>query len=206
MNPHSTLARPVPRSTEDGPAVRRRPVPWRRFVATVVGVTGMLLANGGVASAHQWGQWHWHRGGPAYLYVWNGMADTTIGEAARRDIHNRPHPVYLFTSSQHTDISLLSGNFGATWGGLAEMIDYSYPHVTHAHATLNTYYYWSAIDAEGVMCQELAHTLGLDHAATGDCMGKGYFSGSTNFFGADSNTGGYSHPTGDLKNMYSTVR
>ena len=199
-------AAPAVRCASDRVAAQRRVVPWRRLLVSAVGVSGMLAASAGSAYAHQWGQWHWHRGGPAYLYVWNGMANTAIGEAARRDIHNRPHPVYLFTSSSHTDISLLSTNAGATWGGLAEMIDYSYPHVTHAHATLNTYYYWSDIDAQGVMCQELAHTLGLEHAATGDCMAKTYFPGWTNFFGADSNSGGYSHPTGDLRDMYSTVK
>jgi hypothetical protein len=122
------------------------------------------------------------------------MANSSIGEAARRDIHSRPHPVYLFTSSSHTDISLLDGNMGNTgWVGLAEMIDYSYPHVTHAHATLNTYYGYDAINAQGVMCQELAHTLGLQHAATGDCMGKGYYN-SVNVYGSHNNT--------DFYNMY----
>lgn len=169
-----------------------------------------VMAGSSVAGAHQWGQWHWHRGGGAvYIYVWNGCESAWVSmcEAARYDIHKRPHPVYLSTVDTHTDISMLSGNFGATgWVGLAEMINYTYPHVTHAHATFNTYYGYSGLNAQGVMCQEIAHTLGLDHAATGDCMAKGYYSGATNYFGADSSASGTSHPTGDLKNMYSTLK
>jgi len=181
----------------------------KKVLAFLAIALASVVAGGDVASAHQWGQWHWHRGGTVYIYVWNGCGDkSAVCEAARKDIHNRAHPVYLINTSEHTDISLLAYDAGNTgWGGLAEMINYSYPHVTHAHATLNNYYGYSALNGQGVMCQEIAHTLGLDHAATGDCMAKGYYSGSTNFFGSTSwDGGGTSHPTGDLKTMYSTLK
>jgi hypothetical protein len=182
----------------------------RRLILILAISATAVLATGGAASAHQWGAWHWHRGGTVYIYVWNGCGSySSICEAARSDIHNHPHPVYLINTSDHTDVSLLAGNYGNTgWVGLAEMINYSYPHVTHAHATYNSYYdpYYSNIQRQGVMCQEIAHTLGLDHAATGDCMALGYYAGGTNYFGSAAGYSASSHPTGDLKTMYSTLK
>jgi hypothetical protein len=181
----------------------------RIAIASLASTCLSLVFSSGVAEAHQWAQWHWHRGGSRVnIYVWNGFPSKPYHEAARLDIHARPHPVWLMQSDTHTDVSLLEvNNQQETWGGLAEMINYAYPHVTHAHATLNTRYSWTNIEAQGVQCQEIAHTLGLDHAATGDCMAKGYYAGSTNFFGSAAwNAGGTSHPSQDLTNMYSTLK
>ena len=197
------------RVTPTGRTSRRR----RGVVAVLAIACASIFAGGDIAQAHQWSNYHWRRGGSSvYIYVYNQCgAAYNICEAARKDIHYRPHPVYLVNASSHTDISLLAGNYGATgWYGLAEIwwnSTYGAPHIGHGHATLNTYYPQSGTAAQqGTMCQEIGHTLGLTHGTSADCMAKSYYSPSSFYFGTASwdAGGGTTHSSGDLKNMYST--
>ena len=178
------------------------------LVVAVAVVSGLLIA--GTASAHQWSCWHWHRGGSAvYIYSYNQTSTYWPSEYARRDIHYRPHPVYLTPVGYHTDQSFLDGYFGATgWVGLAQIMNYSGCHILHAHATLNRSYGYSSAASQGVQCQEIAHTLGLQHNSLGDCMGLGYYASSNGryCFGTTGSTPNCdysnSHEAQDLYNMY----
>jgi hypothetical protein len=201
MRPSAASGPRGPESTGGARSVRRPSGLHRLLVSALL--LGSLVVGVQAASAHPWAQWHWNRSGSAiYLYTQNTAALYSQTNAARLDIQARPHPIYLPAVSYHTNISIMDCYCGNTgWSGLAQMINYSYPIVTHAHATYNRSY---GLPVQGIMCQEIAHTFGLDHAATGDCMGLSYFASSNgkNYFGADSNPSGYSHPTQDLNKMY----
>lgn len=50
------------------------------------------------------------------------------------------------------------------------------------------------VEVQGIFCQEIAHTWGLDHSATNDCMGYGYYYNNTYYYGP--------HNDSDFTNMY----
>ncbi len=190
----------------------------RRRTAVLLGVVFVLLVAN-VAIAHDWDSWHWHK---KTLGIFVFASNFNSAETARADWDFPANVMNLPRVTHHSDVSVFDGNFGDTgWGGLAEIISYfnhchfsflgicfdSRPGITHAHARLNTFYFWpnlntgSGFDAgRGVFCQEIGHTFGLDHSPDG-CMGKGYFAGlSANEFISNLVT---SHSDGDLNAKYS---
>ncbi len=150
----------------------------------------LAAANIGMASAHNWGGWHWDKSGAnIQIQEWQYGSTTAQAEAARLDKWNNIGILYNYSVNYHTDVSVYDGNFGDTgWGGLASIESSSWDwgcwcsdHISHAHARFNTYYgtsdtWW----IQGVYCQEVFHTYGFDHDNTGGCMGLGYFPGSSN--------------------------
>ena len=142
----------------------------------------LLLLNVQIAFAHQWWVWHWHTN-TLHLWVYGQYWPQHV--AAIQDWDSHVSDLHLHTNfKDHTDISVFDGNFGATgWWGLAsiESYDFDWWHlwcwckITHAHSRFNSYYGGTLADVQGVMCQEVGHTYGLDHSNTGDCMGKGYY-------------------------------
>ncbi|MGH7410905.1 MAG: hypothetical protein ACREJ6_07605 [Candidatus Methylomirabilis sp.] len=156
----------------------------RLIVAALsVVVVALLALNIRLAFAHQWWAWHFHSPINILVSPWNSHFQQHIAAAADWDSHVSDLKLRV-NFKQHTDVSMLDGNYGATgWWGLASIEGYTYDWwhwwcwclITHAHATFNNYYGGSAADIQGVQCQEVGHTFGLDHSNTGDCMGKGYF-------------------------------
>ncbi len=142
-------------------------------------IVGLLCANlfvGSGALAHDWGSWHWNRGGSTVtIQIYNTTTYRAEANRAVADWNNRTL-LSLPQVSSHTDISLFDGNYGATgYGGLAEIISYSGSHITHGHARLNYYYSYSSNGKQGVLCQEVGHLFGLTHSNDGGCMGMGYW-------------------------------
>jgi hypothetical protein len=165
-------------------------------VALVVVNTAMVPAT---TSMHRWWQWHWHR---SNLNVWVYGSHVTQTRAAMADWSNNTD-INLTEVTSHNHISAWGQNFGDTgWGGLASIESSSWDwhcwwwcEVTHAHARFNSFYsgtnnWW----AQGVQCQEIGHTFGLDHDNTGGCMGLGYWAGQGNTSSA--------HSRGDINAMY----
>lgn len=167
---------------------RKKSIIWGTLTALLLG------ANIHLVSAHDWFSFHWHK---RTLGTRMAVSSTfaSAAEAARADWSNNTI-VNLQRVNFHTDLSVFDGNFGDTgWGGLASvqgvtldgfhcLIPPLFCQMTHAHAMLNTFYRWSSgsgttSSARGVFCQEIGHTLGLDHSPHG-CMGKGYFDGLKN--------------------------
>jgi hypothetical protein len=89
-------------------------------------------------------------------------------------------------------IHVCNGSYGSNWAGLAEWYyDDSTGHILYGRNRLNDdasginqgggtcwsgFGYMPCQDyAKGVVCQELGHTLGLDHADDTSCMGLGYY-------------------------------
>ena len=192
------------------PTLDRRRLAALLSVSAVV-ATCALAMTASSASAHRWGSWHWNRTGSNIpIYVYNSASTSATAERARADIHARPHPIYLYNASSHTNISVFDEYVsGANYCGLAQIMSYSSGyHITHAHARYNRACGGNGGTgpnyAQGVYSQEIGHTLGLDHSNTGDSMGLGYYSGSNGryCFGLSCNTGSSSHPSNDLYNMY----
>lgn len=203
---------PAAPSEGSGKPTRRRRL--RHLVVLFAMVFGVQLVLGASpATAHDWSWWHWDRGGSYIpIYIYNYASLYTTADNARKDIYYRPHPLYLYNTTSHTDISVFDTyEPSANYCGLAEIIDWRWwtpwtGHILHAHARYNRACgYGTGLNgtAQGVFCQEIAHTLGLDHANTGDCMGLSYYAGSAgrNCFGTACDSA-FSHPAIDLYNKY----
>lgn len=153
---------------------------WKFWVGSAI-VLGLVVANLGVASAHNWGSWHWNKTGSQIViqsYIYGSTTSQAI--AANQDAWNKISILYNYRVNYHTDVSVYDGNFGNTgWGGLASIESSSGSHITHAHARYNTYYPNSSAQIQGIYCQEVFHTYGFDHSNTGDCMGLGYYNNVT---------------------------
>ena len=146
-------------------------------------ITILLAANlyvGQGALAHNWGSWHWNRGGSTVtINVYNTATYRSESSAAINE-WSGDTILSLPQVSSHSDIHVFDGNYGATgWGGIAEIVNYSGSHITHGHARLNYYYSYSSLGKRGVFCQEVGHLFGLTHSNDGGCMGYGYWYGAS---------------------------
>ncbi|HEX9272168.1 MAG TPA: hypothetical protein VGA01_08140 [Candidatus Binatia bacterium] len=151
-------------------------------VLAMCGIVALLvLLNVQLAYGHDWWWYCWHKG--STLGVWVYGSNQAEANAALNDWDSHTH-VNFSRPGSHTDISVWGANFGATgWWGLASIESTSYDwwhhwwwcRIEHAHARYNSYYGGTSGDIQGVLCQEIGHTLGLDHSNTGDCMGKSYY-------------------------------
>lgn len=192
-----------------------KPRRWRRLLLVGVAAVGLQLAFAMPASSHDWSWWHWDKGGsyvPIYYYNYASGSFNTAAQNAINDIHRRPHPVYLIGVGYHTDVSVFDSYVTpVNWCGLASIESWKWwtpwtGHITHAHAQYNRACGGSTGTngyVQGVYCQEVAHTLGLDHSDTGDCMGLSYFAGSAgrNCFGSFCDSS-WSHQALDLYYKY----
>lgn len=157
----------------------------KRLAALVVAVLAVAFTAALTpqpATAHNWGNWHWNKGGTQIViqsYIYGST--TAQAEAARANAWNSVAILYNYSVNYHTDVSVFDANSGNTgWVGLASLESVSGDHILHGHAQYNTYYAESAWEIQGTYCQEVYHTYGFDHNNTGGCMGLGYYAGSGN--------------------------
>jgi hypothetical protein len=163
-----------------------------RLYLTVIAL--LVVANVTAARAHNFWYLYWPRS-DMQVFLVNYV---TEAEAARLDWATNTH-VQLRRSLQHTDISVLGGDYGRTgWAGLTEVkqwgMDYPWRcggslwcRMIHVHSRFNSYYRrelkekggaGADSDVRGVFCMEIGHALGLAHDVPGlpssqqDCMGK----------------------------------
>jgi hypothetical protein len=200
---------------------RRRPQRRLRLLLAVAATTlGLLVLGVGAAGAHDWDGWHWPRGGAEvdiYFYLTSpgGCGGGYPQTNAMYDIWNNPHPVYNWCVDSHSDVSVFEGYSSASWCGLATVWarwwDPWNNHIDHGHAQYNTRCtsgagYSGNAFKQGIYCQEIAHTLGQEHSATGDCMNFGYFSWDQPYQYRWGNTGLYvwdwDHNSADLYYRY----
>lgn len=91
-------------------------------------------------------------------------------------------------------VRMYDADYGQTpWLGLASICSNVSCHILPdggapcgTYTLLNNFYSLSWEQRLGVMCQELGHILGLDHADSGDCMALGYYPNATNYPGSHS--------------------
>lgn len=154
----------------------------RKTIRLSLLVVVFLGLNISVASAHNWWYWCWHTGSTINVRVFGSYQSEALAALFDWDTHT---DVNFNRVTSHTELSVYGANWGAvSWDGLATIVDSSYDwwhhwrycEIDHAHATYNTYRSGSHSnhDIHGIFCQEIGHTLGLDHSDDG-CMGKGYF-------------------------------
>ena len=146
----------------------------------IVSAAVLVVVNVGMATAHDWWDWHWHTGSDIAVLV-----DAVNGAEANAalDDWDKNCNISFPRATAHTEMSVFGGNFGATgWAGLATVESHSFDwwhkwnhsKIDHCHARYNQHYGGTKADIQGIFCQEIGHCMGFDHSNDG-CMGKGYF-------------------------------
>jgi hypothetical protein len=152
----------------------------------VLTLAAAVAATGSASATHSWGGYHWARtGNPFTLKLGNNTSptwatdlatvsndwgnsavlDTTVVPGATRAKTCRP------TSGR---VEVCSANYGNTgWLGVAQIWISGGVHITQGTVKNNDYYFGSSTyqfnntaEQQHVICQEVGHTLGLDHQST----------------------------------------
>lgn len=151
-----------------------------RFVPLVAVV--ILLSVGAVSANHSWGGYHWARtGNPFTLKVgdnirgaaWNGILSTTVSDWSKStvldltQVTGQANPKNCRPTAGRVEVcNSTYGNNG--WLGVAQIWISSGTHISQGTVKLNdtyfnTSYYNTTAWRNLVSCQEVGHTLGLDH-------------------------------------------
>jgi hypothetical protein len=196
--------------------------PHRRlFLRVVLGLTIAFTAVTAQAS-HSWGGYHWARTSNPFTLklgdnvsgTWDGHLAQASGDWSQSDVLNTTivaggtRPKSCRPTSGRTEVCNASyGNNG--WLGIAQIWITGGTHITQGTAKMNDYYFnqpryntdsWRQL----VMCQEVAHTFGLDHQDEtfdnpnlGTCMDY-----TSNPDGPPSNTAPNKHDFDELDTIY----
>jgi hypothetical protein len=171
----------------------------RRLLGTALLAVAISALPSLALGTHSWGGYHWARqSNPFTLKVgdnvtsaWDGILDTTISDWSNSDVH--PSPVVLTKVPGGTRpkpckatagrVEVCNASYGNNgWLGIAQIWITGGTHIVQGVTKVNDYYFntakynttpWRNL----VMCQEVGHTLGLDHqdenftnANLGTCM------------------------------------
>jgi hypothetical protein len=153
----------------------------RRLLGVVAGLTLVLAIPGITAADNSWGGYHWARtSNPFTLKVgdnvsgaWDSFLDNAEADWAASSVLNlsevagsgNPKPCRAPTGA----IQVCNASYGNNgWLGIAGIYITGGEHITKGYVKLNDYYFnQSAYNTTGwrslVACQEIGHTLGLDH-------------------------------------------
>jgi hypothetical protein len=194
----------VPKATpniNDSSRLHQPISPMLRFLLAVP-VAGLLFfANVSIARAHWEANLHWNKTGDHIEIRQLSTGEYSYyADQARQNGYATISILYNYDSAVHTDISAYSvyvGDTGPAGQWHLESADWDwgtmgYNHITHAHSWFNEYYAYSpwsltGSQIQGVFCQEIAHGWGLDHSATNDCMGYGYYYNDKYYYGSHNN-------------------
>src|SRR5215510_4502416 len=156
-----------------------------RRITIVVAMAFCMLAMFAVVSHanHSWGGYHWARtANPFTLKVGNNLSsnwqtqfDTAIGDWSNSSVLNLTE----VAGSAGRNCKMVSGTvqvcnrtYGNNgWLGLAAINITGGTHITQGYAKMNDTYFNTSTynnpnEKQHVMCQEIGHTLGLDHQST----------------------------------------
>ena len=145
---------------------------WCLLVIAVVGCgteepgvqVEVIKADG--EALHSWGGYHWNSSN-LNVAVYNKVTNTLYNvPAATSEWSDLGTPVQftMTTNSAVAKVTVLEG-FNPRWLGLATIWLDSSGHIVKGEVKLNTRLLkkYSPLVADHVLCQELGHTLGLDH-------------------------------------------
>jgi len=202
----------------------RKKIFTRLALAAAIGVAAASFGNIAQAS-HAWGTYHWARTTPQFtLKLGNNLTNsgwTSRLTQASRDWNAGNSAVLnaiVAGSTNSTTCKMVAGttqvcnaSYGSNgWLGLAS-INASGSHITQGTAKMNDTYFNTATynnvnEREHVMCQEIAHTFGLDHQSTdgssqNSCMD--YFSNTGANAGSTASTKPNAHDFAELNTIYS---
>ena len=154
--------------------------PRRLFVTALLAVAVSALPSLALGN-HSWGGYHWARqSNPFTLKVgdnvsgpWDAVLDTTVSDWTASSVLNlskvagltRPKPCKATTGR----VEVCNASYGNNgWLGIAQIWITGSTHIVQGITKVNDYYFntptynttaWRNL----VMCQEVGHTLGLDH-------------------------------------------
>lgn len=173
-----------------------------RLAAAVFGVTALLTASVAFAT-HSWNGYHWSRNTSSFtLQVidsntpdWDSYLNTALSQWSQSTKLNMTITSRDDNTTTRRNCTPVVGkirscnhHYGSTgWLGLASINLDSRGHINQGTSKMNDYYsssFSSTNERKHVMCQELGHTLGLDHTSTdgssqGSCMDYSQSSAST---------------------------
>lgn len=197
--------------------------PRLRLTALSIGL--LVAALPGVVSAtHSWGGYHWARTTPQFtLKLGNNLttADWKGHLSSSSSNWNSGNSAVLTsivagTANKRCSMvagttQVCNGRYGSNgWLGLASINITGGTHITQGSAKMNdTYFdtstYNNTNEREHVMCQEIAHTFGLDHQSTdgtsqNSCMD--YFSNTGANAGSTLSTKPNAHDFNELNIIY----
>jgi hypothetical protein len=198
---------------------------FRRSTAAVA--AGLALAGlcSAAVASHSWGGYHWARTvNPFTLKLGDNMTSTDWKghlAAASSDWNSGKTPVLTAivrgTSSKRCSMvagttQVCNGYYGNNgWLGLASINITGGTHITQGTAKMNDTYFSTATynntnERQHVVCQEVAHTFGLDHQSTdgsslNTCMD--YFSNTGANAGSTLSTTPNAHDFDELSIIYS---
>lgn len=152
----------------------------RRAALLAVGLALVLVAPASVSATHSWGGYHWARTlNPFTLQLgdklsdpWHSFLVTTSSDWSVSDVLDTQivpgTAVKKLCSATTGTVQVCNSRYGSTgWLGVAQ-IWVSGSHITKGTVKLNdTYFLTSTYNSTAwrnlVMCQEVGHTLGLNH-------------------------------------------
>ncbi|SRR6266540_1974807 len=148
----------------------------RFFAVAIIVTTALIIGSMTPAQAtHAWGNYHWARS--SNPFVVSLVDQTTYNAELIQASSNWSQSAILDTaivsSCSKRCVSVQNGSYGLTgWIGLATIfIDPQTSHIYSGTVKLNDTYLVTRSASEQwpiyVMCQEIGHTLGLDHQDTG---------------------------------------
>ncbi|MEP6922709.1 MAG: hypothetical protein ABI967_16435 [bacterium] len=196
----------------------------RRTLVFAVALTTVALLASVVSATHSWGGYHWARtSNPFTLKLGDNLttADWKSHLAqTSSDWNSGNSPVITAivagTSNKHCSMTagttqVCNGRYGNNgWLGLASINITGGTHITQGSAKMNDTYFNTSTynnpnEREHVMCQEVAHTFGLDHQSTdgtskNTCMD--YFSNTGANAGSTLSTKPNSHDFQELGIIY----
>ncbi len=195
----------------------------RTLLAAVVLTTVAILASV-VSANHSWGGYHWARtSNPFTLKLGNNLTTSDWSSHLAQtssdwNSGNSPVITAIVAGTSNKRCSMVAGTtqvcngrYGNNgWLGLASINITGGTHITQGSAKMNdTYFdtstYNNTNEREHVMCQEVAHTFGLDHQSTdgssqNSCMD--YFSNTGANAGSTLSTKPNAHDFEELSIIY----
>ena len=195
----------------------------KALIASVV-VLAVISFPISSSASHSWGGYHWARtANPFTLKLGNNL--TTADwishleqSSADWNAGNDPVRTTIVDGTSNKRCSMVSGTtqvcngkYGNNgWLGLASINITGGTHITQGSAKMNDTYFNTATynnpnEREHVMCQEVAHTFGLDHQSTSGaslntCMD--YFSNTGANAGSTASTTPNAHDFQELSTIY----
>ena len=149
-----------------------------------VTVVSMLLVVPALVASHSWGGYHWARtANPFTLKLGDNLSATWKSHLAQTSTDwnsgNSPVLTAIVAGSSNRNCRMVAGttqvcnaSYGNNgWLGLASINITGGTHITQGSAKMNDTYFNTSTynnpnEREHVMCQEVAHTFGLDHQST----------------------------------------
>ncbi len=159
-----------------------------RVSVAVVGAVVALVVSfpAAVSASHSWNGYHWARvnnpftlkAGDNVSGLWDSMLNTALSDWSKSTVLDMSKvaggtkPKSCRPTSGRVEVCSASyGNSG--WLGLAQIWITGGTHITQGIVKNNDYYFGSSTytynntaEMQHVICQEIGHTLGLDHQST----------------------------------------